>query len=156
MVMTREELLTYLEDVNGKNIELGLMKIGALMEKINHPDEHLGIIHIAGTNGKGSVSQFISQILQQAGYRVGCFNSPYFEVPNECIRINDEIISDDELIDYMNYLEPNIKELQKEDIEPSGFEILTALGLLYFYKKEVDFVILEVGLDGILDATNVI
>lgn len=154
--MTTEEVLTYLEGVNGKDIKLGLIQIKALMEKINRPDEKLKIIHITGTNGKGSVSQFISQILQQAGYTVGCFNSPYFEIPNECIRINDEMISEDELIDYMKYMEPHIKELQKEGLEPSGFEILTALALLYFCEKEVDFVILEVGLGGLLDATNVI
>lgn len=154
--MTREDVRAYLEGVNGKDIKLGLEQIRALMEKINRPDQHLGIIHITGTNGKGSVSQFISRILQQAGYSVGCFNSPYFEAPNECIRINDEMISDDELMNYMNDLEPHIKALKKEDMEPSGFEILTALGLLYFYKKHVDFVILEVGLGGKLDATNVI
>lgn len=156
MVMTREEALTYMEGVNGKEIKLGLRQIHALMERINYPDKQLQIIHITGTNGKGSVSQFISQILQQAGYTVGCFNSPYFEVPNECIRINDVMISDNELIGYMDYLEPDIRDLQKEGLGPSGFEILTALGLLYFYRKEVDFVILEVGLGGMLDATNVI
>ena len=154
--MTREEVLTYLEGVNGKEIKLGLRQIRALMERLNHPDEHLQIIHITGTNGKGSVSQFISQILQQAGYTVGCFNSPYFEVPNECIRINDEMILDDELIGYMEHMEPHIKVLQEKGIELSGFELLTALALLYFYKKRVDFVILEVGLGGLLDATNVI
>lgn len=154
--MTREEVLTYLEGVNGKEIKLGLRQIRALMERLNHPDEHLQIIHITGTNGKGSVSQFISQILQQAGYTVGCFNSPYFEVPNECIRINDEMILDKELIDYMEHMEPHIKVLQEKGIELSGFELLTALALLYFYKKRVDFVILEVGLGGLLDATNVI
>ena len=154
--MKREEAIRYLEEVNGKNIKLGLEQIQALMEKINRPDEKLQIIHIAGTNGKGSVSQFISQILQQAGYTVGCFNSPYFQVPNECIRINDEMISDDELIRYMDRLEPSIKALRKENLGPSGFEVLTTLAFWYFYEKKVDFVILEVGLGGALDATNVI
>lgn len=154
--MKREEAIGYLEGVNGKDIKLGLEQIEELMKKINRPDEKLQIIHIAGTNGKGSVSQFISQILHQAGYIVGCFNSPYFEVPNECVRINNEMISDDELIYYMNRLEPSIKVLRKENLGPSGFEILTALALWYFYEKKVDFVILEVGLGGALDATNVI
>lgn len=154
--MTREEVWTYLKGANGKDIKLGLMQIKALMEKLNRPDDKLKIMHITGTNGKGSVTQFVNQILQQAGYTVGCFNSPYFEIPNECIRINDEMISDSELTQEMESIEPHIKALQKEGIEPSGFEILTALALQYFYKKEVDFVILEVGLGGCLDATNVI
>lgn len=154
--MKREEAISYLEGVNGKNIKLGLEQIQALMEKINRPDEKLQIIHIAGTNGKGSVSQFISQILQKAGYTVGCFNSPYFQNPNECVRINEEMISDNELIGYMNRLEPSIKALREANLGPSGFEVLTALAFWYFYEKKVDFVILEVGLGGALDATNVI
>ncbi len=154
--MTKKEMVAYLEGVNGKTIKLGLENVTALMEALGWPDEGQRIIHITGTNGKGSVCEMMSQILQQGGYKVGTFNTPYFNVHNECIRINNEMISDDMLFELMNQIEPVLKQLESEDRLPSGFEILTALALLYFKNMKVDFVILEVGLGGRLDATNVI
>lgn len=154
--MTKAEAMDYLEGVNGKTIKLGLGPITALMEALNWPDKQLKIIHITGTNGKGSVCEMMSQCLQCAGYTVGTFNSPYFEVCNECIRINNQMISDEVLLRLMNQVEPILHQLAQQEIEPSGFEILTALALLYFKEMQVDFVILEVGLGGRLDATNVI
>ncbi|MBP3886852.1 MAG: bifunctional folylpolyglutamate synthase/dihydrofolate synthase [Cellulosilyticum sp.] len=154
--MTKAEVLQYLDGVNGKTIKLGLGPITALMEAVNWPDRGQKIIHITGTNGKGSVCEMTSQILQAGGYRVGTFNSPYFEVHNECIRINNQMISDEDLLRLMNEIEPSLKTLEKQEVKLSGFEILTVLALLYFKERQVDFVILEVGLGGRLDATNVI
>ena len=154
--MTEKEVMAYLESVNGKNIKLGLENVTAFIEAIGRPDETLKIIHVAGTNGKGSVCEMMSQMLQSSGYKVGTFNSPYFEKPNECIRINNRCISDGALMGYMNEFEPLLEELENEDLKPSGFEILTGMALLYFKNQKVDFVILEVGLGGRLDATNVI
>ena len=154
--MLKEEIYRYIESSNGKNIKLGLEALTAFMKRINWPDKELNIIHITGTNGKGSTSEFINCMLQEAGYKVGSFNSPYFESPCECIRINGEQISEDELVDYMTSFESHLKGLAQEELLPSGFEILTALALQYFKDQKVDFVILEVGLGGNLDATNVI
>lgn len=154
--MTKEEALKILEGVNGKEIKLGLEKVSALVSLLGHPDYKLKIIHVAGTNGKGSVCEMMSQMLQSCGYKVGTFNSPYFEVPNECIRINGIQISDEDLLCYMEQLNPILMQLKEEQLMPSGFEILTGLALLYFSEAKVDFVILEVGLGGSLDATNVI
>ena len=154
--MTKEEVIQYLDGVNGKTIKLGLGPITALMEALDWPDKDLKIIHITGTNGKGSVCEMLSQMLQCGGYKVGTFNTPYFETHNECIRINNEMISDKTLLRLMNQIEPILHELAKAELLTSGFEILTALALLYFKEAQVDFVILEVGLGGRLDATNVI
>ena len=154
--MTLEEVKHYLEGVNGKQIKLGLGPMKALMEALEWPDKTLKIIHVAGTNGKGSVCEMMSQILQCAGYKVGTYNTPYFEEPNECIRINNEMISDTQLLNYMNQIEPILNRLNQKEMMPSGFEILTALAFLYFSNEKVDYVILEVGLGGRLDATNII
>ena len=154
--MTLEDVKAYLEGVNGKEIKLGLEPMTALMEALNWPDENLKIIHITGTNGKGSVSCMIQQILIEAGYKIGMFNSPYFEKPNECIRVNEKMIPDEVLIHYMTKLEPIIRTLDQKGLRPSGFELLTAIALLYFKDEKADFVVLEVGLGGRLDATNVI
>lgn len=154
--MNKQDVLRYLDGVNGKNIRLGLENITALTQKIGNPEDELKIIHITGTNGKGSVCAFISSILKESGYKVGCFNTPYLNEPNECVRINDERITDEDLIRYMERLEPSIKKQLEEGLGASGFEIFTALTLMYFKDKNVDFVILEAGLGGTLDATNVI
>lgn len=154
--MNEEKARLYLEGVNGKEIKLGLERVKALVEAIGRPDKAMNIIHVAGTNGKGSVCQMISGILQESDYKVGCFNSPYFEVPNECISINGVQITNNELMAFMNRLEPILEELKEKDQLPSGFEILTGLALMYFKEAHVDFVILEVGLGGRIDATNVI
>lgn len=155
-MMTKEEVVSYLEGANGKEIHLGLEVMQALMEVYDWPCRNQKIIHVTGTNGKGSVCEILSQILQCEGYKVGVFNSPYFEVPNECIRVNDEMISDEEMIQYMSELREKADQLEEKKLYPSAFECLTTLALQYFKDQKVDYVILEVGLGGRLDATNII
>ena len=154
--LTKEESIKYIEGANGKDIHLGLEVMEALMTAIGWPNEGQKIIHVTGTNGKGSVCEILSQILKCEGYKVGAFNSPYFDEPNECIRINDEKISDDKLIYYVAKLVPIVSALEEKNLKPSGFELLTAIALLYFKESQVDYTILEVGLGGRLDATNII
>lgn len=156
IIMVKKSIEAYLEEANGKNIKLELEQMAALMEALDWPDEQLKIIHVTGTNGKGSVCEMLSSILQNGGYKVGVYSSPYFEKPNECIQINHEMISDEVLMMYINQLKPILEQLEQENLMPSGFEILTAMALLYFRDMKVDFVILEVGLGGRLDATNII
>ena len=152
----REEAIAYIQGANGKEIHLGLEVMDALMALIGWPSEGQKIIHVTGTNGKGSVCEILGQILKCEGYKVGAFNSPYLDEPNECIRINGEKISDDKLTRYVSQLVPIVNTLEEKNLKPSGFELLTAIALLYFKDSKVDYTILEVGLGGRLDATNII
>lgn len=150
------EALAYLDSLHRPVMKLGLSEITELLNRFGNPQDQLKIIHVAGTNGKGSVCQFIRSILQERGKTVGVFSSPHLLKVNECLRINDEDISDQELSSYINRAKEVIDHLHKEGIYPSSFEVLTAIAFLYFYEKKVDFVVLEVGLGGRQDATNVI
>lgn len=141
---------------NSGEMKLGLDNIAALMKRLEHPENQLKIIHVAGTNGKGSVCQMIGSVLQEAGYKVGSFNSPHLIIPEECIRINGQQIPSSVFEDYMVSIKEKAQGLEVLGLYPSYFEMLTALGFLYFKEQEVDFVLLEVGLGGTLDATNVI
>lgn len=154
--MQEQLALGYLEAFTKSKIELGLEPIRKLMEKLGSPQDELQIIHIGGTNGKGSTSQLISHILQSGGYKVGVFSSPHLITPREEIRINSENINEETFLAYVERVTKIAKELREEGSSPSYFEIMTAIALVYFYEQKVDFAILEVGLGGALDATNVI
>ena len=124
-----------------KQIELALEKLGNFHKKLK-------IIHITGTNGKGSAAAMISTILEKAGYKVGLYTSPHLVRYNERLQINNKEITDEELMEY-------IKKIKNIKVELSFFEFTTAMALLYFYEKKADYVVLEVGLGGTYDATNV-
>ncbi len=135
----------------------GLERISALCKKLGHPERKLNYIHIAGTNGKGSVSAYMANILQEAGYTVGKFISPNLIAVNERISINGKNITDSDLAAVLSRIEPLSKEVAAElGAEPTQFEIWTAAAFLYFDMKHCDYVVLEVGLGGELDATNII
>ncbi len=135
----------------------GLSRIAELCKRLGNPQEKLKFIHIAGTNGKGSVSADISSILEEAGFKVGKYISPNLLRVNERISINREDISDTELSEILSFIEPISKEAEKALGEtPTQFEIWTATAFLYFARKKCDYVVLEVGLGGEFDATNVI
>ncbi len=135
----------------------GLERISALLFKLGNPEEKLRFVHIAGTNGKGSVSANMACILEEAGYRTGKFISPNLLRVNERISINGEDISDDDMNAILSEIEPKSREVEKEQgIAPTQFEIWCALAFLYFERKKCDIVVLEVGLGGEFDATNVI
>ena len=134
-------------------IKMGLNNMIELMEKFDNPQDKLKIIHIAGTNGKGSCSSFINSVLISQGYKVGLFTSPSIFNFEERIRINNENIKEDILLDLMKEVREKAKELK---VFPADFELITAIAFLYFYRENCDFVVLEVGLGGRLDATNII
>lgn len=135
----------------------GLERVGALCQKLGNPQNGLKFIHVAGTNGKGSVSANLASILQKAGYKVGKFISPNLIKVNERISVSGKDISDGELSDILSRIEPLSKEVEPElGLAPTQFEIWTAAAFLYFKEKECDYVVLEVGLGGEFDATNVI
>lgn len=148
--MNAAEILTSSEKFH---IELGLKRISKIMELLDNPQKNLKIIHIAGSNGKGSTCAILEEILTKAGYKTGKFTSPHLFSYNERITVNKQQISD---FDFERLIK-KINELDKKfNIELTEFEILTAAGLLYFNEKACDIVILETGLGGRLDSTNVI
>lgn len=138
-----------------KNPSLDTMKY--FMNEYNNLHEKMNFIHIAGTNGKGSCSEIINNILIEQGYNVGKFISPHLIRYNERISVNKIDISDEELTEIIEELEPKIKKYTEENnINVTFFEITTIIALLYFYRKNVDFVILETGIGGLHDCTNII
>jgi dihydrofolate synthase/folylpolyglutamate synthase len=130
----------------------------AILDKVGHPEKKLSIIHIAGTNGKGSTVAFLRSLLMAAGLRVGTFTSPYIESFNERMSIDKVPITDEKLVEYVEKYQPLVQELD-EDEELAGiteFELITAMAFSYFYDEKVDVAIIEVGLGGLYDSTNVV
>ena len=123
----------------------------ALCQSLSNPHQQFKSIHVAGTNGKGSVSHMLAAILQTAGYKTGLYTSPHLHDFRERIKINGEMISKEYVIDFTKRIQPMIDEL-----EPSFFEITVAMAFEYFAKEQVDIAVIEVGLGGRLDSTNII
>lgn len=134
-----------------KNQTYGIDLFRQCLADMGNPQDSLTCIHIGGTNGKGSTTNYTRAILQEAGYSVGTFTSPHFTVHNDRIRINNENISDSDLLMYINVTEPFWDQYQL-----SMFEIDVLISILYFIDNDIDYAIYEVGLGGRLDATNVI
>lgn len=135
----------------------GLERVGALCTKLGNPERSLKFIHVAGTNGKGSVSAYTERILSAAGYKVGKYISPNLVKVNERISVAGEDISDEDLQTILDKIEPLCTEVEQEcGIAPTQFEIWTAAAFVHFRDTGCDFVVLEVGLGGEFDATNVI
>jgi len=147
--MDYSQAIKFLYSLEGKKYNLDLKAINSLLNKLGNPEKNLKVIHVAGTNGKGSTCAIISSILQEAGYKVGMYTSPHLKKFNERIKTNEKDITDKDILKYFNKI---IRFYNNETF----FEFTTALAFLYFYEKKVDFLVLEVGLGGRLDATNVI
>lgn len=136
---------------------LGLERMTTLLEKLGNPQDDLAVIHVAGTNGKGSICRYVYEVLQAAGYQTGLYTSPYIEVFNERIEFDGAYISDDDLNRCTEMVLAKSEEMVKEGKEsPTEFEVVTAIAFLYFKEKEADYVVLEVGLGGRGDSTNVV
>jgi dihydrofolate synthase/folylpolyglutamate synthase len=144
-------LLDYLFSLHRFGIKPGLERIESLLEFLGNPQNSLQCIHVAGTNGKGSVCSLLAGILQSAGYRVGLYTSPHLRQFNERIRINGEMISDADIAHLAHVMMP---EIERE--HTTFFEVTTAMAFAHFAKNKVDFAIIETGMGGRLDATNVI
>lgn len=154
--MKNKDFKTYANSFQAVTIP-GLERIASLLQKLGNPEKKLKFIHIAGTNGKGSVSANMACILEDAGLKVGKYISPNLIKVNERISICGEDIPDGELAEILSAIEPLSKEVEAEcGIPPTQFEIWTATAFFYFAKKNCDIVVLEVGLGGEFDATNVI
>ena len=134
-------------------INLGLDRISAILEILGNPQDRLKCIHVAGTNGKGSVCAILAEILKEAGKKTGLYTSPHIFKYNERIKINGIDISDD---DFARLVFEICESADKNNIHLTEFEILTAAAFKYFADNDVDVVVLETGLGGRFDATNVI
>ncbi|WP_027701091.1 bifunctional folylpolyglutamate synthase/dihydrofolate synthase [Metaclostridioides mangenotii] len=155
--MNYDEALKYISNTNRFGMKLGLETITKLLELLGNPQENLNIIHVAGTNGKGSVCSFISNILIDGGYSVGLYTSPYLENFTERIRVDEKEIPRDEVARIVQLIDEKISIMLKEGYSsPTEFEIVTAMAFYYYKYCKVDYVVLEVGLGGRYDATNVI
>ncbi|WP_066353103.1 glutamate ligase domain-containing protein [Fervidicola ferrireducens] len=155
--MSYREALEYIHGMTKFGIRLGLEKIKKLLEILGNPQEGINIVHVAGTNGKGSTCSMIDSILRAAGYRVGLYTSPYLEVFNERIKVDGRNIPDDDIARLTEKVKSAVEEMEKNGWgAPTEFEAVTALGFLYFKEQKVDFLVLEVGMGGRFDATNVI
>jgi dihydrofolate synthase/folylpolyglutamate synthase len=146
-----EEAHDYLDSLQFHKIKLGLDSMQSFLAKVERPEKGLKFVHIAGTNGKGSVSVSLVTILGRAGYKVGLFTSPHLSSVRERFRINDEYITEKKFAD----LATRVRQVLGEE-KITYFEFTTALALLWFAEAGVDLVVLETGLGGRLDATNVI
>lgn len=134
----------------------GLDRINMLLEKMGNPQDNLKFVHVAGTNGKGSVCAVVSSVLKVAGYRTGLFISPYITNFCERIQINNEMIPEESLTEVASYVFSLTDELNAEGIIITEFEFVMAVAFEYFKRENCDVVVLEVGLGGRLDSTNVI
>lgn len=143
------DALKYLESLNVFGIKPGLERINLLMEKLNFPQKNYSTIHVTGTNGKGSVCAMLAEILKLDGYKVGLFTSPHLESYCERIRINGENISEKDFA-------ATIETVKNCGVTATQFEVLTAAAFEYFSQQKVDIAVIEVGLGGLYDSTNVI
>ncbi len=151
--MNFEEALQYIHSVNWTFCNLGLERITELCEKLGNPQDHLKFIHVAGTNGKGSVCAMLDSVLRHAGYRTGIYTSPYIKEFNERMRVDGQNIDNGELAELTTLVRPIADAMEDK---PTEFELITAIAFEYFRRHACDVVILEVGLGGRLDSTNVI
>ena len=151
--MNYEQAMEYIHAVQWAGHKPGLTRTRTLLAALGDPHKKLQFVHVAGTNGKGSTAAMLASCLQAAGYRVGLYTSPFINRFNERIQINGQQIPDEALVALVEQVKPAADAM--EDV-PTEFEIITALGMLYFAQQQCDIVVLEVGLGGTLDSTNVI
>ncbi|NLY20823.1 MAG: bifunctional folylpolyglutamate synthase/dihydrofolate synthase [Tissierellia bacterium] len=155
--MNYNEAVNYINDISKYGSAKGLDSIGRLLNAIGNPHERLNFIHIAGTNGKGSNASYIANMLVSGKYVVGSFVSPYLERMNERFQINLNPMYDENLIKYTEIIKKACDDIVYDGFpHPTSFEIVTAMGMLYFDDENCDFVVLEVGIGGRNDCTNII
>lgn len=157
MFQTTKEAISWIESVKKFGDKLDLSRMELACKLLGHPELNLPVIHIAGTNGKGSTLTYIKEILLQEGYKVGTFTSPYIVHFNERITYNNKDITDEELMYYINKVKVLSDQVFKDYNQViTFFELVTLISFMYFNDLDVDYVLYEVGLGGRLDATNVL
>ena len=151
--MNVNEALKYIHSICWMGVRPGLGRTRELLEKMGNPEKKLKFIHIAGTNGKGSTAAMLERVLREAGYRTGLYTSPYILRFNERMQVCGQEISDEELAAITEYIQPLAESMQEH---PTEFELVTCIAMEYFARHACEIVVLEVGLGGELDSTNVI
>lgn len=151
--MNYEESLNYIHSSSSVFCKPGLERTKELLDALGHPERNMKYIHVAGTNGKGSTSSMLAEILMAEGYRVGLYTSPYVKRFNERMRIGGVEIPDDELAEIASTVRPIADRMTDK---PTEFELITAIAFEYFNREKCDIVVLEVGMGGRFDSTNVI
>ena len=154
--MNYQESEAFIHSFHRFTKEPGLNGIRTLLALLGEPQKKLRFIHIAGTNGKGSTTVMCASILREAGYRTGMFVSPYVLTFRERIQVDGQMIPEEEIAKLCEKIQLAVEKMTQSGIAPAEFEVVTALGMLWFAKQNCDVVCLEVGLGGRLDATNVI
>ena len=156
--MNYVESLSYLENLGKFGIQLGMERIEGLLRELGNPEQKIKTIHVTGTNGKGSVTSMITNILLAANLKVGKFTSPHLVRYNERICLNGEEISDEAFATTITAVKAAADSIVKKGVcdQPTQFEILTAAAFLYFCLEKVDYAVIEVGMGGLWDSTNVI
>lgn len=155
--MDYRETMDYINNAAKFGSNYGLSRTEKILELLGNPEKKIKCIHVAGTNGKGSTAIMITKILREAGYKVGMYTSPFLEEFEERIQINGVNIPKEELSRVVTKLAKVVHKVEELGYQhPTEFEIITCAAFLYFYEKNIDFVVLEVGLGGRLDSTNVI
>lgn len=154
--MNYSEAREYLKNVNKLGSILGLNTIKELLKRLGNPQNELKVVHIAGTNGKGSIMTFVQNILMESGYKVGRYCSPAVFNEREIIRINDEYISEEQSADLLTRIKEKCDSMYSEGLpHPTSFEIETAEALMFFKEQNCDIALIECGMGGETDATNV-
>ena len=154
--MNYKKCIDWLYSFEKFGIKLGLDRIKHICKKLDSPQDCYKIIHVGGTNGKGSVCRFLESSLLNSGYNVGVYTSPHLQKFSERFVVNEKEISELEIVKLVIKIKPIIDEMAKEDNIPTFFEIVTAMAFQFFKEKNVDFAIIEVGLGGRYDATNIV
>lgn len=152
-MMTYDEAIEYIHSISWSFCKPGLERIGALCEALDNPQDKLKFVHVAGTNGKGSFCSMLSSILTEAGYKTGLYTSPYIKFFNERMQINGKNIENEKLIEITERVRPIADAMTDK---PTEFELITAIAFLYFAEADCDVVVLEAGMGGRLDSTNII
>lgn len=151
--MTVNEALNYIHSYFWKGSIPGLSRTNELLRRMGDPHNRLKFVHVAGTNGKGSTASMLASVLTAAGYCTGLYTSPYINCFNERMQVDGKMIEDELLVDIVNFVKPHAEAMTDH---PTEFELVTAIGMEYFARKNCDIVVLEVGMGGELDSTNVI
>lgn len=152
-MMNIDQALAYIHSVCWKGSVLGLGRTQELLRRMGNPEQKLKFIHIAGTNGKGSTAAMSASILQKAGYCTGLYTSPYIYRFHERMQVDGECISDEELTEITEYIKPLAESMEEH---PTEFELVTCIAFEYYHRHNCDIVVLEVGMGGAMDSTNVI
>ncbi|HRP06269.1 MAG TPA: Mur ligase family protein, partial [Opitutaceae bacterium] len=153
-----ESVQAYLFSLKARGVKFGIDRMRLLSAALGHPEQAVPVIHITGTNGKGSTAAMLEAIFRSAGWKVGLYTSPHLVRLGERVQVNRRMLSEEEIISFTNELKPIADELAhgSPDDHASFFEFMTAMAFLQFARKQCDLSVVEVGLGGRLDATNIV